>query len=119
METAIRNFQRTCGISVDGKAGPATITRIRNYVPAETQTDNNNLSLGDRELKKGMTGSDVTQLKNILIDKEYLSGESAIGITTFDQSIHNAVVAFQRAIGIDANGIVNAQTVYFLKKQDD
>ena len=118
METAIKNFQRECGLTVDGKAGSTTITHIRNYTPPVAE-DVSKINLGDRVLQKGMTGSDVTQLKNILIDKEYLSGELVKGIATFDQSIHDAVVAFQRAIGIDADGIVNAQTVYFLKKQDD
>lgn len=120
METAIKNFQRECGLTVDGKAGTTTITRIRSYVPTQATTevakDASNINLGDRVLKKDMAGSDVTQLKNLLIDKKYLSGELVKGSSTFDQGTYNAVVAFQTAIGIDADGIVNAQTVYFLKK---
>lgn len=63
-----------------------------------------------------MTGTDVTQLKNILIDKKYLSGSFAKGTILFDNEIEKAVISFQNKIGIDADGIVDTQTVYFLKK---
>jgi hypothetical protein len=110
MEDAIKQFQKDCGLFVDGKAGTSTINFIKMY-----QTDSYK-DLGDRVLKSGMRGTDVTQLINILIDKKYLHGPLLKGSSLFDESVRIAVVAFQIATGIDADGIVNTQTVYFLKK---
>ena len=48
----------------------------------------------------------------------YVDGDwvRAKGTTLFDNEIEKAVIAFQNNIGIDADGIVDTQTVYFLKK---
>lgn len=73
-------------------------------------------NLGDRVLRRGMSGTDVTHLKNILIDKKHLSGALVKGITLFDEEIEKAVKVFQNKLGIDVDGVVDAQTAYFLKK---
>jgi len=110
MENAIKQFQKEVGLVVDGKAGTTTIDHIKVYQP------DSYIDLGDRVLKSGMRGTDVTQLINILIDKEYLPGPLLKGSSLFDGSVSTAVIAFQKATGIDADGIVNTQTIYFLKK---
>jgi len=110
MEDSIKRFQKECGLVVDGKAGATTIDYIKIYQPDFY------IDLGDRVLKSGMRGTDVTQLINILIDKKYLRGSLLKGSSLFDESVRTAVVAFQKATGIDTDGIVNTQTVYFLKK---
>lgn len=42
-----------------------------------------------------MQGYDVTQLKNILIDKGYLSGKLLKGTSLFDEETEKAVIKFQ------------------------
>lgn len=112
VQDAVRSFQSDAGLTPDGIAGNQTITRLKTWVPKV-------YDLGDRLLKKGMRGSDVTQLKNILIDKGFLEKPFAKGSIVFDASLESALKAFQNSIGIDASGILDAQTLYFLKKQDD
>lgn len=63
-----------------------------------------------------MKGTDVSQLKNILIDKGFLTGRMVKGVSEFDEALKEAVIKFQNSINIDADGIVETQTVYFLKK---
>ncbi|MCD8080924.1 MAG: peptidoglycan-binding protein, partial [Bacteroides sp.] len=81
-----------------------------------TDTNASEINLGDRILKKGMQGSDVTQLKNILIDKKYYTGTIGTGNTYFDEAIEKAVINFQKDAGVDADGIVGKQTADLLKK---
>lgn len=90
----------------------ATIAKLQTWVPKV-------YNLGDRVLKKEMRGADVTQLKNILIDKGFLEKPFVKGETLFDTAIETALKRFQDSIGIDTTGKVDAQTFYFLKKQND
>lgn len=123
---AIKKFQKSVDLSIDGIAGRTTIQALKDY---SINYDNNiqslvstphyeaeKINLGDRVLKKGMKGTDVTQLKNILIDKGFLSASIAKGSTLFDNTIEKAVIDFQEKTGIDTDGIVDTQTAYFLKK---
>lgn len=59
-------------------------------------------------LKQGASGSEVKEVQKKLIDKGYLSG-SADGI--FGSKTKNAVIAFQKANGLTADGIVGSQTL--------
>ena len=56
-------------------------------------TDVHKYNLGDRILKKQMQGYDVTQLKNILIDKGYLSGKLLKGTSLFDEETEKALIS--------------------------
>ena len=58
-----------------------------------------------------MQGYDVTQLKNILIDKGYLSGKLLKGTSLFDEETEKAVIKFQKSIGRDADGMEANETV--------
>ena len=95
-----------------GLSRNATIAKLQTWVPKV-------YNLGDRVLKKEMRGADVTQLKNILIDKGFLEKPFVKGETLFDAAIETALKRFQDSIGIDTTGKVDAQTFYFLKKQND
>ena len=121
MSNAIKQFQRTKNLVEDGVAGSSTIYMLKSHADIYNAQMNNSIkehkiNLGDRVLKKGMEGTDVTQLKNILIDKGCISGNLVKGSILFDAEIEKAVIEFQRKTGIDADGIVEFQTVYFLKK---
>jgi peptidoglycan hydrolase-like protein with peptidoglycan-binding domain len=57
-------------------------------------------------IKKGATGADVTTLQQLLNGLGF-----SVAVTgTFDQATHDAVVAFQKAKGLTADGIVGAKT---------
>lgn len=109
VRNAIQIFQKDAGIVQDGIAGTSTIAKLQTWVPKT-------FNLGDRLLKKGMQGADVTQLKNILIDKELLNKPFVKGEINFDITIEQALKRFQDSIGIEASGVVDTQTLYFLKK---
>lgn len=70
--------------------------------------------LGSRVLEKGMKGTDVAELQDILNKKGYkvnLSGE-------FGTSTEEAVEKFQKDKQIDITGKVDVLTLYYLKKKD-
>lgn len=78
------------------------------------------LKLGSRTLKKGMSGTDVTELVNILIKKEYLKldgGGQVTGSYTFDTVIEDAVKKFQTDNGLEGDGICGSTTIYYLKNK--
>ncbi len=74
------------------------------------------INLGDRLLKKGMIGVDVSQLKKILIEKKLLPTTLNDEVVLFDEKIEMAIIAFQKSHGILADGIVGSKTIYYLKK---
>ncbi len=78
--------------------------------------------LGDRILKKGCQGDDVKQLQLDLMALGYkLPKYGADG--DFGSETESAVKAFQRAQGIEVDGIVGAQTLerieYYLEGEDE
>jgi murein L,D-transpeptidase YcbB/YkuD len=80
--------------------------------------------LGDRVLKKGMKGHDVTELLNILVVKRYIVPKEgtpviATGEYEFTSLIENAVKDFQKGNNLEVDGIVGVTTIYYLKKQND
>jgi hypothetical protein len=75
--------------------------------------------LGDRMLIKGMVGADVTELINILIKRNYIKtadgSKYLIGDATFDETLETAVKLFQKNKSLASDGMVDPQTVYYLK----
>ena len=84
LKQIVQKFQSDNDITVDGIIGVITISKLKekvsNLTKCKTQQEYN---LGDRVLRKGMCGKDVTELKNILIDKGFISGDLVKGITEF------------------------------------
>ena len=91
------------------------------YSPPSYSNSNSSLSLGSRNLSVGKSGTDVTQLINILIKKKYLStndGASYVtGIYEYDNTVRDAVKRFQRDNGLQADGICGPTTIYYLKNK--
>lgn len=79
------------------------------------------LKLGSRTLKKGMSGTDVTELVNILLTKKYLKldsgGTQVTGIYLYDEIIEGAVKDFQADHGITPDGVCGSTCIYYLKNQ--
>lgn len=76
--------------------------------------------LGDRILKKGMKGQDVTELRNLLVEKEYIKLKEyedrvVVGEIEFTDTIENAVKLFQQNNNLPGDGIVGNTTIYYLK----
>jgi cell wall-associated NlpC family hydrolase len=72
-------------------------------------------ALGDQTLKSGMYHSDVKQLQETLKKKGYFSNKTTT--TYFGPITKNAVIKFQKAKGLKADGIAGKNTYKALGKQ--
>jgi hypothetical protein len=82
-------------------------------------TSSKYLKLGSRTLIKGMSGTDVTELINILLSKKYLTSDSGqthvSGSYVYDETIEDTIKQFQSDNGLQSDGICGATTIYYLK----
>jgi peptidoglycan hydrolase-like protein with peptidoglycan-binding domain len=103
-ETAVKNFQRVMGLTVDGKAGKDTQSAI--YAAVEA---------GGVTLKSGSKGSAVTRLQNRLKALKYYTGsvDGSYGSGTVD-----AVKEFQRNNKITVDGKAGATTLTAIYSSD-
>ncbi len=106
---AIRAFQRTNSLDVDGVAGYGTQSVLYS---ATALMDNGQMAGGAVDtfatLKKGMRGDDVRQLQERLITLGYLSG-TADGVYGTDTA--EAVYNFQKRSGLVRDGVAGAKTL--------
>lgn len=112
-ETAVKNFQANNGLEVDGKAGPATLTKVYSSsarkAPSTTTTNTPKpTNTPFTSLKNGSTGDDVRRMQNRLIALGYLKG-SADG--DFGDATEAAVRAFQARNGLTADGKAGTNTL--------
>lgn len=102
VEAAVKCFQQRRGLLVDGVVGPATYATL----------DGARWSLGDRILRHlpehQIEGDDVAALQRRLVELGFTPGKvDGIHGPTTDR----AVVAFQVAVGLDADGTVGPETM--------
>ena len=101
-------FQRASGLSADGQAGVQTQTKL--YSTA-AKYSGNPVAMADadesRRLSLGMTGNDVYALQQRLIQLRYLDG---VADGVFGMETQEALVAYQRANGLTADGTTTAAT---------
>ena len=107
---AVKAFQKDMGLTADGIAGSTTCDKLEAY--AKTY-----YKLGDRVLKVGMSGTDVAEMKNYLIDKGYLQGTTVKGAILFDTTIENALKAFLADVGLEWAGQTDSDIVFYVKKK--
>ena len=95
--------------------------------PAKSSQTNSGISatalkLGSRTLKRGMSGTDVTELVNILLKKKYLKLENdeteVTGSLIYDETIEATVEQFQKDNELTADGTCGPLTVFYLKKDE-
>ncbi|MFD2968849.1 peptidoglycan-binding domain-containing protein [Sphingobacterium bambusae] len=101
-----------------GSSGSAASNTVRPSTSISSGITATALKLGDRNLKKGMIGSDVTELINILLKKGYLkleNGEKQVtGTYTYDETIEATIKRFQKDNNITVDGNCGSTTVYYL-----
>lgn len=97
---SVRTFQVINNLTVDGVAGPATLSRVYSSSaikkPASTQT-----------ILFGSKGKDVSYLQTMLSNMGYMFSSIT---ETFGRNIEEAVKAFQAAYNLKADGIVGPET---------
>ncbi len=122
--TAVKAAQKSFGITQDGIAGPKTLGLLsltaysvpvssigsaaqNDYQVDDDQDEGEEKVTGVRNLKKGMRGTDVKSLQQLLIDLGYAPGP-VDGV--FGPKTRAAVIEFQKASGITQDGIVGPVT---------
>ena len=93
---AVKSFQQSCALDVDGIVGPATWAALGGI-------DNTIM------LRMGSKGDAVRRLQELLISKGYSCGASGAD-GDFGQGTYNAVVQLQAAYGLDQDGVVGPLT---------
>ena len=120
-EEATRAFQRIFNLTADGIIGKATWYRlVRLYVGvnrlAELESEGQTFYAVNWQyqnaLQEGSRGEKVRALQYMLsVLAEFISSIPRVNIDgIFGQETANAVTAFQRFAGLDANGVVNEAT---------
>lgn len=109
---AVIAFQKSVSITADGKPGNKTLTALYEGSSAINHDANgnvkNNLSIKDpRSIYYGMKGDRVSALQRALRTAGYYNAaiDAKFGDNTLD-----AVIRFQRAHGLKADGIAGAKT---------
>jgi len=117
--TAVKKFQSINNLTADGIVGPGTRAFLNKVTttttttptittPVITTTPSPKLLKYCRYLSKGNDILEVKKLQQILINKGYLTG-TIDGI--FGKGTLTAVISFQKAKGLPADGVVGQGTV--------
>lgn len=101
-QDAVTRFQRANGLTPDGVAGSRTLAALEGRGGPTTGG-----GLSRFTLKQGSSGTSVTRLQQALTNYGYYSGP----ITGyFGKLTESAVIKFQRANGLVADGVVGQRT---------
>ena len=105
VNTAVKNFQTACRLTVDGKVGKATRTALYDrtgYVFTGAPV---------RTLRQGARGWDVYVLQQKLAGLNYLSKYTP---GSFTSEVADAVKAFQKVNGLEETGVYNSTLKRYL-----
>ena len=100
-ETAIRSFQSKYGLTVDGIPGTQTMAKLSELYSGTS-------TLSGSSLQLGATGSAVSALQENLSALGYYNGDVTGHYGTLTKA---AVLAFQKAKGLTADGISGTRTL--------
>lgn len=114
-EAAVKRLQKDVGLKEDGIVGPKTWQAVLqlNVKNADAEiTDPEKpapaVGSGIRKLQRYCKGADVTKLQTQLIDLGFLPQGEADGV--FGIKTRQAVIDFQKSVGIGADGVVGTKT---------
>lgn len=119
-QKAVIRFQKSVGLKADGIAGSQTLAALETKYAALSSGSGSGsgsiaggeaVALGSRTLRKGYTGSDVTQLQIYLSNLGYYSG-SLDGV--YGTGTIAAVKAFQKKNNLEDDGLAGGNTVSVL-----
>lgn len=114
MVAATKSYERDKGLTEDGSISIELATTLASDAL-------NYRALGSRDLTLGMSGTDVSEMKNLLIEKGYIEG-TPLGryeSSTFNTSLLEGLKLFLNDIGLEWEDKVDSQIVRFLKKKYD
>lgn len=109
---AVKQFQKDNGLAVDGIVGPRTWSVLSSFAaggntPVAQGPFNGSSFTNSPTLQFGDSGPSVQSIQQRLRDLGYLNGRPT---GNFDQATRDAVIRFQEAASLPADGIVNATT---------
>lgn len=102
-------------------SGSSSSIYTKPAVPATHAKTAATYELGDRVLREGVYGNDVTALVNLLVTKNYLrKGKATMrnGYAVYDSSVKASVIRFQNDARLTSDGIASTQTISQLKNWD-
>ena len=104
---AIKRFQQSVGVEADGICGDETIALLMGQAPTSNAAD------GSGPLKPGMSGDRVKEMQEMLFSIGYLqtAPDGVYGSVT-----EAAVISFQSAAGLTADGICGNATLARLRE---
>ena len=103
-QAAVRRFQQAKGLSVDGVVGPQTWAALRSARPA---TPSAPATSSQPVLRQGDMGADVETLQKQLLRHGFTPGDVD---GQFGGQTRRALVEFQRAKGLNADGVAGPST---------
>ena len=111
MVDAIKAYQKDRGLTVDGIIGKATSITLKDDATTYYK-------LGDRILTEGMSGTDVSELKNLLIDKGIIKGKKKekFDVTKLDETMCEEIESFITESGNKWRGVIDKDVIALLKK---
>jgi 3D (Asp-Asp-Asp) domain-containing protein/peptidoglycan hydrolase-like protein with peptidoglycan-binding domain len=111
---AVKKFQKAVKLKNDGVVETRTMEALKNYRPSAVNRAGARpgLPAGQVIARRGMRGGEVKNIQQYLARGGFLQGP-VDGI--FGQATFQAVKDFQKAVGIKADGVVNAETLAALQ----
>ena len=104
--TAVRNFQSSAGIGVDGVVGPRTWNKLNSGAGSAATSKNTTSVNSTPKLRRGNRGNAVKDLQNLLNN----AGAGVKVDGSFGRATYNAVRSFQSSAGIGVDGVVGPRT---------
>ena len=111
-KTALIEFQKNNGLTADGNAGASTLKKLAGSCKAATRVTPSPVPSGTVTLREGDTGENVYLLQAQLFELGYYTGRID---GRFTEETKQAVIAFQMANGLAADGIAGKGTQNMLK----
>ncbi len=104
--TAVRNFQSSAGVGVDGVVGPRTWNKLNSGAGSAAASKNTTSVNNTPKLRRGSRGGAVKNLQSLLNK----AGANISEDGKFGRGTYNAVRDFQSAAGIGVDGVVGPRT---------